>query len=182
MKRLICLIMSFAVLPTLAQATCNPLIPETTPTSRFVNLLNGTVLDTRTGLQWERCPFNYIFDDNGTPTDMSDDTCTIIGTALTSWGEALSDQTLYAGETDWRIPNVKELDSIIEKGCTLPAINEVVFPDTPIGSVFWTSSHETNNGVDFSYVWLVDFSTGRVITGTKVFVGGHFYRRVRRGE
>jgi hypothetical protein len=182
MKRLICLILALSVLPSMVQATCNPQIPETTPTSRFINLQNGTVLDTRTGLQWQRCPFGYSFDDNGTPADMTDDTCTVTGNTFTTWDFALSDQALYAGETDWRIPNVKELGSIVERSCTLPAINEVVFPNTPIGSTFWTASHETYNGVDFSNVWLVDFTTGRVIIGTKIFIGGRYYRRVRRGD
>lgn len=65
-----------------------------------------------------------------------------IGTAKSlSYAEALAvaDTTIALGYNDWRVPSQEELVSIVEQGCTEPAINQTVFPDTP-ASWFWTSS------------------------------------------
>lgn len=40
---------------------------------------------------------------------------------------------------DWRIPNIKELSTIIERACTSPARNTDIFPVT-VASVMWSST------------------------------------------
>ena len=133
-KKLVVLSMA-ALLPVIAIAqTCQTTsIPATTPTNRFTDNKNGTVSDTKTGLMWKKCS-----------EGQSGSTCE--GSAATyNWQQALQQaQTVnngggFAGHSDWRVPNVKELLSIVEEQCVEPAINLTVFPNTP-NSAFWSSS------------------------------------------
>jgi len=109
--------------------------------ARYVDNLDGTVTDARTGLVWQRCPLGSRLDTAGTPGDPSDDRCVLASGGRRSWQAALqaaaSDTT--GGHGDWRLPNAKELDSIAEPGCVDPAIERRPFPDTP-STHFWTST------------------------------------------
>lgn len=53
-----------------------------------------------------------------------------------------------------RLPTVTELLSIVEKKCSLPAINLSVFPDTP-ATTYWAKQEK-----DGAY-WAVDFTNGK---------------------
>ena len=146
-----------------ATAVCNPNMAESTPTARFHNNADGTMVDTKTGLVWRRCPLDYILGDGGTPADMTDDSCTVGGTPLNNWSNALVAANILIYPSGslagvWRLPNANEMSSIIERRCT-PETNEVVFPNTP-SAIFWTS---TTDADDNSLAWHVDFSAnGRV--------------------
>jgi len=148
-----------------AMAACNTNMAESTPTSRFFNNGDGTVIDSKTGLMWRRCPIDYGLDNNGTPDDMTDDACTPNGGApLTySWGGALNEASnlVYpvGSHNDWRLASIKELSTIIERQCDSPATNAVVFPNTP-SARFWSSSPDADSG---GVAWYVDFAdSGRV--------------------
>jgi hypothetical protein len=78
---------------------------------------------------------------------------------------AQNQQGGYAGFTDWRLPNIKELASIVESRCLGPAINQTVFPDTPPRTVFFSSS--PNAGPSFTSILAVDFADGRDATVAK---------------
>jgi len=81
-----------------------------------------TVEDNLTGLMWQQ---------NSTAS------------APLSWVDALKycEELKYAGYTDWRLPQIAELLSIVdEKKKTEPAINTVYFSDFIAGSGFWTST------------------------------------------
>ena len=152
-----------------AQACKTASIPATTPTNRFTVNNNGTVSDTQTGLMWKTCSEGQ----NGTD-------CSGGSAATYTWQLALQQaQTInngggFAGYSDWRVPNVKELVSITEKQCTEPAINLTVFPNTP--SVwFWSSS--PNASLSF-HAWLVDFGGGYSFNFVK---GSGSYVRLVRG-
>ena len=114
--------------------TCNPALDATTPNARFQINGDGTATDLRTDLVWQRCPLGYV---------LSGDACQGNGTDTFSWQDALqaaASDTL-AGASDWRVPNVSELRSIIEYRCYQPAINSVVFPNNDVASEsFWTST------------------------------------------
>ncbi len=107
-----------------AAQTCNyDSIPATAPASRFTDNGDGTVTDKTTGLQWQRCSQGQAW---------SSGTCTGTATAHT-WQAALqlAEAASYAGKSDWRLPNIKELASIVEQACNYPSIDLAVFPGTP---------------------------------------------------
>jgi len=147
-----------------ARAACDELLRAVSPTARFTVEPDGTATDNRTGLTWQRCPLGTVLDDGGTPTVLADDHCVPSGSApqTYSWGAALqAAQTLnsaggFAGFTDWRLPNRKELLSIVETRCTFPAINSQVFPDTPGDSFFTSTPSVSSQSTSFT----VEFGQG----------------------
>ncbi len=131
------------------QASCISSIPSTSPTTRFIDNNNGTITDVRTGLMWMRCSLGQTW--TGTA-------CT--GTAAQyAWADALAQAqaSVYASHTDWRLPNVKELVSIVERQCAYPSINSEIFPATPTW-YYWTSSPNVSGSG--TYVQTVEFSQG----------------------
>ncbi|MGB5722736.1 MAG: DUF1566 domain-containing protein [Woeseiaceae bacterium] len=141
---------------------CNDKIRAATPMSRFTLHGDGTATDSRSGLRWQRCPVGYVFDDNATANVYSDDKCELTGVAVFNWQSALqsaadlNDGGGAAGFSDWRVPNLKELVSILEFKCFGPAINVSLFPDTPPVS-FWSST--TTNSINNALV--VNFETAQ---------------------
>lgn len=128
---------------------CNYNIPvETTPAKRFViDPAKGTALDKSTGLMWKQCA-----------EGRSGAGCGVGVIQAYTWKDALvqaADST-HAGYKDWRLPNYKELESLVERRCFRPAINLAVFPDT-LSNFFWSSSLDIS---DSSRALLVDFDAG----------------------
>uniref|UniRef100_UPI004056AAD6 Lcl C-terminal domain-containing protein n=1 Tax=Candidatus Electronema sp. TaxID=2698783 RepID=UPI004056AAD6 len=115
---------------------------------------DGTVSDSKTKLMWKRCPEGYTY--------TSPNTCTAGATATYTWSVALTLPATFATYTDWRLPNVKELQSIVEEQCSAPAINVTAFPNTPSSKV-WANSPSAASG----YAWYVDFSTGTAVDALK---------------
>ena len=68
-----------------------------------------------------------------------------------------------AGYTDWRIPNQRELESIVDMGQPTPTIDPVVFPSTPAASC-WTSTTVPSNA---TRAWYVYFNSGYMTFGSK---------------
>ena len=152
LHRVIVLLIFLSVGSDVFAQTCPSNVPVSTPTSRFTDNGNGTVSDTATGLMWKRCIEGMTWNNN---------TCTGSESDLT-WQSALQQAVTvngaggYVGKTDWRVPNQKELRSIIERQCYSPAINLNIFPNTPSSS-FWSSSPGAG---DSSYAWYVFFDVG----------------------
>lgn len=69
---------------------------------------------------------------------------------------AVNDEGL-CGASDWRMPTIDELHSILHMGRTNPAIDEDFFPNT-VGGRFWSSSLDP--GQDFR-AWYVRAERGR---------------------
>lgn len=127
-------------------------IAESTPVSRFINHGNGTVTDKKTGLTWMQCAIGQAWDGESCNTKYQN----------FSWPGALksaqtfNDQGGFAEAQDWRVPNLKELASIIEQRCHTPALNKAVFPNA-LGMHFWSSTpHAAHGGGS----WGVSFERG----------------------
>jgi hypothetical protein len=123
---------------------------------RFVDNGDGTVTDTCTGLQWQR----------DTPMD------------LFTWEEALreSEDLVLAGHDDWRLPNVRELQSIVDHGRVSPSIATEFVPST-FREWYWSSTTRTYSP---DQAWEVYFGDGNVNVDAKQ--GLRRFRAVRSVE
>lgn len=151
-------------------ATENMDITATTPTAAFTDNGDGTITDSRTGLMWKQCSQGQS--GAGCATGMA---------TIFKWDAALAQAGVanaasFAGHTDWRLPNAKELASIVEQRCANLAINKAVFPNTPSGN-FWSSSPYASNA---DFAWYVGFNFGFVVANFKDF--DNRVRLVRAGQ
>ncbi|WP_455208494.1 Lcl C-terminal domain-containing protein [Kaarinaea lacus] len=140
---------------------CNNNMPVVTPTDRFEDQGNGIVLDRNTRLVWKKCAEGQVY--NSLSGSCNGDARMFVSNEALAF-EANINTTGFAGYTDWRVPNIKELSSIVEPSCVNPAINIVVFRNTPNG--FFRSSTPSIGGF-----YCVNFGNGMVsqncdITGT----------------
>lgn len=137
-----------------AASNCPTVNSLTTPTTDFTINGNGTVSHLKTGLMWKQCV-----------EGLSGANCDVGVVAGQTWDNALiAAAAPFAGYSDWRLPNQKELGSIVETGCTAPSINEVTFPNTPTPRFFWSS---TTNANDTTSAWVVYFADGYSRTDPK---------------
>ncbi len=140
----------FIATDVIAQS-CRDSVIVTTPDSRFSIHNDGTVTDNNTGLIWMRCSLGQIWDTNTS-------SCTGSISAY-SWENSLAAAQSYsfADRSDWRLPNVKELTSIVEESCYDPAINISMFPNTE-ASFYWSA---TPYGYTlYNKSWNVNFDGG----------------------
>ena len=168
MNKLIYLLASLAVAsgPSANQVITTSVDNEW-PNERYEIHGNGTVTDMLTGLMWLQCSLGQDLNDN----------CSGAASEL-NWQEALEDAESYALDryTDWRLPNIKELDSLAALDRYNPAINSTVFPNTP-SSWYWSASPYA--GVSNS-AWRLGFDDGYDSSGSRSS-GGHV-RLVRSGQ
>ena len=157
--------------PALAE-TCYPeSIPASTPDSQLQDNGDGTITDTKTGLIWKQCL-----------EGQSGNTCASGSAEQLTWPQALQRaQTVnsgggFAGASDWRVPTIKELRSLVEEQCQGPAINLTRFPN-PGSSFVWSSSAAAGEA---GYAWGVDFGYGGTGWGNKN--SGYQLRLVRSGQ
>jgi len=155
-----------------AAQTCVGSITASTPTADFVDNGDGTVTHTKTGLMWKQCT-----------EGLSGAGCATGAVIQYTWQGALqAAQTLngaggFAGFTDWRVPNIKELNSIVENQCINPALNVTVFPNT-VNNGYWSASPDAAVGGFFSLAWLVPFNDGSDFKTLKTI---NFHVRLVRG-
>lgn len=89
---------------------------------RFSYSSSGSeVTDNATGLTWRRCAEGMTW---------SGSTCTGSAATYTHEGALQQAQSQSSGQ-NWRLPNVKELSSIVDDRRISPAIDPVAFPNTP---------------------------------------------------
>jgi len=114
--------------------------------TRYSYSSNGAeVTDSQTGLIWQRCSAGQSWSSN---------TCTGTATAYTHEAALVYAQT----QTGWRLPNVKELSSIVDISRSNPAIDPVAFPATPSNG-YWSASPYAGSAAN---AWVVNFGNGYV--------------------
>lgn len=150
----------------------------TTPTARFVggkpvevnattgDTLPQVVTDNATGLMWTTCPVGF---------DLGRLGCYKPTAAVTTftWDEAIAEaeNSTFADFSDWRVPNVKELATIVERKCSNPALNQSVFSGngTNMSASVWTNTpSDTSTTEPKASVIQMYYgeTTGLPITGT----------------
>lgn len=113
---------------------CSLDMEKSAASSRYIANDNGTFSDESTGLTWMRCQLGKTWDAKSLSCE---------GTAETyHWQSALvmvesiNDKSghhalhQFAGQKEWRMPNIKELVSLKEVACHSPAMSTKVFGDT----------------------------------------------------
>ena len=139
--------------PLLAQS-CNSKLETTTPDTRFHDNQNGTVTDKLTGLQWARCSFGQAFEKgacHGEPHHLP--------WAITS----------LVIEQGWRLPELSELNSLVELRCIRPAINTNIFPNTE-SAAYWSATRFINKDGDYWQVNFLHGESGSEPTDAKAYV------------
>jgi hypothetical protein len=122
-------------------------------TSILIDNGNGTVTDNNTGLMWQKGELGQM-----------------------TFGSALSHCELLSlgGYSDWRLPNIKELESLIDESQYDPAIKISFFPNA-IASSYWSSTTNTSH---LEEVRCVDFEDG---TNNSIIKDYGYYARCVRG-
>lgn len=114
--------------------------------------INGAeVTDANTSLVWQHCS-------GGQNWDAAKSTCQGTVERMT-WPQALAYAKAQAASSGvaWRLPNVKELVSLVSERRTQPAIAAQSFPRT-LSDGYWSSTPYANN---LNTSWVVYFSDGR---------------------
>ena len=94
-------------------------VSGTTPLSRFTDNQDGAITDLYTGLHWQK----------------------IQSSTTMSWEEALaySKTVSLGGMSDWRLPNVKEIQSLNDIKLFKPSFDKTYFPNVFSGN-YWSST------------------------------------------
>lgn len=145
------------------------LIPVAASAQSYI--FNGAeVTDQKTGLVWRRCP-------EGRTWDMATTTCTGVAVPY-SHQQALQLATTQATNTGvaWRVPNIKELSSIVDRNVSYPSIDSTAFPATPT-NVFWSATPRIGEPLCVDCAWIVVFQNGYVGIQTRIEAG--YVRLVR---
>jgi len=121
----------------------------------YTDLGNGIVRENVNGLEWVKdCNLiktrNPGFDNDGTAGD-----------GAVTWQHALDyvvklNNENYLGHSDWRLPTIKELSILVDRGRYNPTIDTTFFPGT-VASAYWSS---TPYAYDTSYACGVAFLHG----------------------
>lgn len=173
MNLLILLGLLSASLPTWAGQVCDTTsFPASAPADRFQDNGDGTVTDQTTQLMWMRCSVGQTWS-QGTCAGAPDPR---------DWSSAsaLAEEVNRAGTffyTDWRLPRLPELASIVERDCRDPRINLTVFPATP-SEAYWTTTPRPNDAGS-GLVYALDFGGQGVMPEPKE--QQHLVRLVRTG-
>jgi hypothetical protein len=122
-----------------AQNAAASLPPAPAPAGRYTTT-GGTVYDTKTKLTWQQA---------------------VPSTTYTWTGAKAYCAGLNLGGTGWRLPTVKELQTIVDDSRTSPSIDTAAFPSTP-ADYFWSSSPLAGSssgawGVGFGYGYTSSF-------------------------
>jgi len=136
---------------------------EAGATLSYTSNADGTITDNNTGLVWEKKTTTC----GGDIHCVDDDTYTW-DTAFTGFIDLLNDVansgvSCFAGHCDWRLPNIKELQSIVNyenvNPAVSPAFNDCANGSCTAASTYWSS---TTYALIPAGAWNVNFFDGFV--------------------
>ena len=118
----------------------------TTLANHYTDNGDGTVTDNLTQLVWQKVPTT---------------------TALT-WEQALSyaEGLTLAGVSDWRLPNIKELQSLNDEGAMNPSVNTTYFSAIGVKN-YWSSTTLLPNPSNLTSAWYWNTQFGITTYDTK---------------
>lgn len=130
------------------------------PSPRFTDHGDGTVTDNLTGLMWTK------------------DVQQIPGTM--HWQAALDacNNLVYAGYDDWRLPSLRELQSLIDYGQKDPALPPGHPFEHQVSALYWSSTTYANFP---SNAWILSFYFGHVNDYYKSYYS-YYVHAVRGGQ
>ena len=128
------------------------------------------VTDNNTDLIWQRnLPEKY-------------DNCTPSGGKWCYYQEAVNycENLTYAGYSDWRLPSIEELETIIDFGKLNPSADSSIFSfNSSNTKEFWSNTSSATSEAS----WIVNFANGVTTTGsTNAQTGDKYYARCVRGD
>ncbi len=144
--------------------------------AHFTDNLNKTITDNATNLIWIKDPsaIGGVWGSPGFPSQMT-------------WSDANQNinnlNTLgYAGYSDWRLPTIQELQSIVNFGRSNPAIGEGALLESPWvntkSSYYWSS---TDSAVATMNAEVVSFDVGDSFPSWRMKTFPSYVRPVRDG-
>ncbi len=147
-------------------------LASSTPTSQFVIHGDGTVTDKKSGLMWKQCSEGQSGSD-----------CSVGSAIEYSWDDALlsAQNSTTANYNDWRLPNHKELFTLVEHRCFKPSINLSVFPLGQLANEYSEMEQWTSTIFDDHFTRTIEFTDGTT-TGKNRQTVYHSVRLVRSGS
>ena len=111
--------------------TTPPVIPN-----HFTNNGDGTITDNITNLVWQKTSYHDSL----------------------TWEQALTyaDSLTLAGNSDWRLPNIKELQSLNDESLISPSVNTTFFSNIAVNK-YWSSTTLPNQTLK---AWYLDTQFG----------------------
>jgi len=166
---------------------------------RYLDKKDGTIVDSMTNLMWMKCDVHILWNANNQTcqhTEESFGSTVPVQRIEYTWQEALSSASNintngFAGFTDWRLPNIKELSSILAIHClndnqSEPALNTQAFDGE--AAFYWSSTPSRNeiptldSAPAINQAWQVSFRSGSVLGARPVSIDNPMHVRLVRNN
>jgi hypothetical protein len=130
--------------------------------NHFVDNKDGTITDKATGLVWQKRGSTNSLDNRGAKEYVKD-----------------LNRRRFAGHSDWRMPTVEELASLIKKAKTKGVHLDPVFDNKQIRC--WTADPSDPKSWSWMLgIWIIDFKNGTIITAEFKKPGSAVYTYTER--
>ncbi|MFK5985583.1 MAG: DUF1566 domain-containing protein [Pseudomonadota bacterium] len=142
------MLITLFTISAIADQNCPAMYASTSTNPSFQFTISGDeITDKETALIWQRCSLGKSGSDCSTGTLSRYD-----------WQGALQVAQEYRDQSgqQWRLPNIKELRSIIELNCDNPAVNLAIFQNSG-QSLYWSA---TDYASSTDEAWYVNFNAG----------------------